>query len=185
MIGITALYILLQFVAQGILGGGLATATVSPLADAAGASLGGWARTLLLAGAAISMFGYLGGMTLAMPRVLYAFARDGFLPRVLARVDARHHVPRVAIGTQSALALALALTGTFEDLAILANIAALALYFGCAVAAWKLRGSAAYLTPWLACAVIIWLFTGVTRGEWLAFGGAIAVASLLYLLRRR
>ena len=41
MIGITALYIVLQLVAQGILGSALATATVSPLADAAGASLGG------------------------------------------------------------------------------------------------------------------------------------------------
>ena len=48
MVGITLLYIALQMVAQGILGSGLAQATVSPLADAAGASLGGWARSLLL-----------------------------------------------------------------------------------------------------------------------------------------
>ena len=40
MLGITALYIALQVVAQGILGDALAQATVSPLADAAGASLG-------------------------------------------------------------------------------------------------------------------------------------------------
>ena len=185
MIGITALYILLQLVAQGILGSGLATATVSPLADAAGASMGGWARAVLLAGAAISMFGYLGGMTLSMPRVLYAFARDGFLPSALARVDDVHHVPRLAIALQSIVTLALAISGTFEGLAILANIAALALYFGCAVAAWKLRGSATYVTPWLACAAIIWLFTGVTRSEWLAFGGAIVVASVIYGVRSR
>jgi len=44
MAGITVLYIALQVVAQGILGSGLAQATVSPLADAAGASLGRWAR---------------------------------------------------------------------------------------------------------------------------------------------
>jgi basic amino acid/polyamine antiporter, APA family len=184
MIGITALYILLQLVAQGILGSGLADATVSPLADAAGASLGGWARSLLLAGAAISMFGYLGGMTLSMPRVLYAFARDGFLPGALARVDNAHHVPRLAIAVQSAVTLALAISGTFERLAIFANIAALALYFGCAVAAWKLRGSATYITPWLACGVILWLFTGVTRNEWFAFGGCIAVATLIYFAAR-
>ncbi|MGH9173463.1 MAG: APC family permease, partial [Vicinamibacterales bacterium] len=84
MLGITTLYITLQVVAQGILGSGLAQATVSPLADVAGASLGAWARTLLLVGATVSMFGYLGGMTLSMPRMLYAFARDGFLPRRLA-----------------------------------------------------------------------------------------------------
>ena len=51
MVGITGLYITLQVVAQGILGEGLARSTVAPLADAAGASLGGGARSLLLAGA--------------------------------------------------------------------------------------------------------------------------------------
>ena len=90
MVGITVLYIALQMVAQGILGSGLAQATVSPLADAAGASLGGWARALLLGGAALSMFGYLGGMTLSIPRMVFALARDGFLPRALATVHPMH-----------------------------------------------------------------------------------------------
>ena len=185
MIGITALYIVLQLVAQGILGSALATATVSPLADAAGASLGGWARALLLAGAAISMFGYLGGMTLSMPRVLYAFARDGFLPSALAHVDPVHSAPRIAIAVQSVITVVLAITGSFERLAILANIAALALYFGCAVASWRLRARAANIIPWLACGVIIWLLTGVTLNEWLAFWTCVALGSLLYALTRR
>jgi amino acid transporter len=139
MVGITVLYVALQMVAQGILGGGLAQATVSPLADAAGASLGGWARSLLLAGATLSMFGYLGGMTLSMPRMLFALARDGFLPRALAAVHPLHRSPQPAIVAQSLLTLALAISGTFEKLAILANVSALALYFGCALAAWRLR----------------------------------------------
>ena len=186
MIGITALYLLLQLVAQGILGGALATATATPLADAAGASLGGWAQNVLLAGAAVSMFGYLGGMTLSMPRVVYAFARDGFLPAALARVDPVHAAPRAAIGVQSLITVVLAVTGSFERLAILANIAALALYFGCAVASWRLRATSpgapsanlTALIPWLACAVIVWLLTGVTRNEWLAFGACVALASV-------
>ena len=107
------------------LGSGLAHATVSPLAEAAGASLGGWARTLLLTGATVSMFGYLGGMTLSMPRMLFALARDGFLPRALATVHPVHRAPQTAIVVQSLLALALAVSGTFERLAILANVSAL------------------------------------------------------------
>ena len=151
MIGITVLYIALQVVAQGILGAGLAQATVAPLADAAGASLGGWARSLLLVGASISMFGYLGGMTLSMPRMVFALARDGFLPRALAARRIRCTAsPQAAIVVQSMLALALAITGTFEKLAILANVSALALYFGCALAAWKLGQSP--IVPLLACA---------------------------------
>ena len=186
MIGITALYIALQISAQGILGDALAQSTVSPLADAAGASFGGWARTVLLAGASVSMFGYIGGMTLSVPRMLYAFARDGFLPRAFAEVDATHHVPRLAIVAQSVLVVALAVSGTFERLAILANVSALALYFGCALAAWRL--SRHRIVPWLACAVIVWLLTGLTRSEWLGFAACITAASIVYAVtpvRRR
>ena len=196
MIGITALYITLQVVAQGILGDGLAQANVAPLADAAGASLGGWARSLLLAGASISMFGYLGGMTLSMPRMLFALARDGFLPRALAAVHPVHHSPQSAIVVQSLVALVLAISGTFERLAILANVSALALYLGCALAAWRLRQTGhgaegagfrvpfAGVVPWLAVAVIVWLLTGLTRAEWFGFGACLAIASLIYSTSR-
>jgi amino acid transporter len=179
MLGITALYIALQLVTQGILGNGLAAATASPLADAAGASLGGWARSMLLAGASISMFGYLGGMTLAMPRMVYALARDRFLPAALARIHPEHRSPQAAIVAQAILTLALALTGTFERLAILANVSALALYFGCAAAAWRLGQSP--IVPLLACGVIIWLLTGLTLSEWIGFGAALGAGSLVYL----
>jgi len=186
--GITLLYIALQLVAQGILGSGLAQATVSPLADVAGASLGGWARALLLAGATVSMFGYLGGMTLSMQRMLFALARDGFLPRALATVDPVHHSPQAAIVAQSLLALVLASSGTFEKLAIFANVSALALYFGCALASWRLRNpgehGAGSIVPWLACGVIAWVLTGLTRDEWLGFGACVVVASAVYVLTR-
>jgi APA family basic amino acid/polyamine antiporter len=197
MVAITLLYIALQIVAQGILGPGLAQATVSPLADAAGVSLGGWARSLLLVGAAISMFGYLGGMTLSMPRMVFALARDGFLPRALAAVHARYHSPHAAIVLQSALALALALSGTFENLAILANVSALGLYLGCALAAWRLRllngqgqGAAlgttrAGVLPAATCLVILWLLTGLTRNEWIAVSVCLALATAVYLAARR
>ena len=191
MLGITTLYVLLQVSAQGILGSELATATTAPLADAAGASMGAWARNVLLAGAAISMFGYLGGMTLSMPRILYAFARDGFLPRLLGMTHPQYRTPHTAIVTQSLAALTLAVSGTFEPLAILANVSALALYLGCALAAWRLRATAGEarggvmsIAPWLTCAVIAWLLTGLTRDEWLAFGACLIAASLVYLATR-
>jgi amino acid transporter len=196
MLAITALYIALQVVAQGILGDGLAQATASPLADAAGMSMGGWARAILLAGAAISTFGYLGGMTLSMPRALFALARDGFLPKALAAVHPQHRTPQTAIVVQSVLTLALAVSGTFEQLAILANVSALALYLGCALASWKLRrmnvaqGSGGFtfpgaaVVPWIACAVIVWLLTGVSSNEWLGFVICVGLASMVYMVTR-
>lgn len=193
MLGITALYISLQLSAQGILGGALA-ASSTPLADAAGTAFGGWARVLLLAGASISMFGHLGGMTLAVPRLVFALARDGYLPGVLGTVHPVHRTPQAAILLQTVLTLALAISGTFERLTILANAAALALYLGCAVAAWRLRTTAAAasglqlplarIAPFLAIPVILWLLTGLTQSEWIAFGGCLAGATIVYAIAR-
>nr|MDQ3071388.1 amino acid permease [Acidobacteriota bacterium] len=187
----------LQVVAQGILGSALPASTVSPLADAAGASMGGWARALLLAGAAISMFGHIGGMTLAMPRMIYAFARDGFLPRALGAVHPRTQAPVTATVLHVSIVFALAVSGSFEKLAILANVSAMALYLGCAAAAWQLRrmGVAAgasggfrvpfgAVIPWLAGLVIVWMLTSLTRGEWIAIAACIAGASAIYAATR-
>lgn len=195
MCGTTALYIALQVSAQGILGERLAQ-TSSPLSDAAGVAFGGWALTFMLSGAAISMFGYLGGMTLSVPRVLFALARDGYLPRALFAVHPRHRTPQAAILVQTVLTLALAISGTFERLAILANVSALALYLGCAVAAWRLRTIApsgggtglqlpfARAAPFLAVPVILWLLTGLTKTEWIGFTACVVAASVAYALAR-
>ena len=195
MLGITLLYVSLQVSAQGILGPALPGAA-TPLADAAGIAFGGWGRTLLLAGAAVSMFGYLGGMTLSVPRIVFAMAGDGYLPRALAAVHPAHHTPYVAIVVQTLAALVLAVTGTFERLAILANVAALALYFGCALASWRLRAAGVTgaadrtavplgaVAPFLAMPVILWLLTGLTQAEWIGFAAVVVMSSLAYMLTR-
>lgn len=203
MAGVTLLYVALQLVAQGVLGPALA-ASPAPLAAVAERALGAPGRTLLLAGAAVSMFGYVGGMTLAVPRALYAFARDGRLPRALAAVHPRHRTPHVAIGAQTALVWALAASGTFERLAVLANVSTLVLYAACCVAAWALwrrdvrdgtpRGDGAPArvpfhpaVPWVAVAVIAAILTSVTAREWAVVAGVLAPAAAGYALgvRRR
>jgi amino acid transporter len=196
MLGITVLYVVLHMVAQGTLGTALATSP-TPLADAAGALMGPWGRTLILVGAVVSMFGYVSGMTLAVPRALYAFARDGFLPRVVGSIHPRFRTPWVAIALQSAIACALAISGEFAKLAILANISTLLLYGACCVAAWQLRRRgvqaggtpfrvpAAGVVPWVACLVIAFMFTSVTRDEWLVVGGVLAASAVVFALVRR
>ena len=143
----------------------------------------------------MSMFGYVSGMTLAVPRALYAFARDGFLPRQVAAVHPRFHTLYVAILLQSALVCLLAITNGFETLAILANLATLILYGACCLAAWELRrrevatpsslrARAQGTIPWAACAVILFMLTSVTRREWAVAGAVLAVAALLFLATR-
>ncbi len=194
---ITLLYAGLQFVAQGVLGAALATSKTAPLADAAGVALGGWARQVLLVGAVISMLGHAGAMILATPRTLFAFARDGFFPSGLARVHPVHQSPYVAILVQCVIVLGLAVTSSFEQLAILANVSILLLYGTCCLATWELRrrdvraGGTPFRVPApglvvaLACLVIGWMLTGATRGEWTALAICLAIASAIFLLRRR
>jgi APA family basic amino acid/polyamine antiporter len=70
----TLLYLSVQAVALGILGPALASDTVAPLATAAGKFAGRTGSAVLLAGASISMFGWLTGSILAGPRALFAMA---------------------------------------------------------------------------------------------------------------
>ncbi len=143
----TILYVAIQVIAQGILGPSLATSK-APLADAM-AQIHPALRALMLVGTALSMFGWIGADILGSPRQLFAFARDGLLPHPLARLHSHSHAPHVAIVSYATLAIALALTGTFAELAVLSALAIAALYIvGCA-AAWMLarRGVAVAGTP--------------------------------------
>ncbi len=197
MLTITVLYLAVQLVAQGILGPALANATPAPLAEAAGVAFGPSGRALLLLGASISMFGYVSGMILAVPRALFAFARDGVLPSRLAAVHPRYATPYAAIVVQTFIVLLLALKNPFERLAIMSNLAVLVLYALCCAAAWRLRRQEVRtegvpfnmplgnVTPWLGIAVIVWMLTSIRLGEWAALLASLAIASVLYWLARR
>jgi amino acid transporter len=156
---VTLLYVAIQVVAQGILGPSLAQSSV-PLADAM-ARIGPALRLLMLAGAALSMLGWLSGDILSTPRMLFAFARDGWLPSLLGHLHGRTNAPHVSILCYAAIAIGLAITGTFAELAVLATLASAVLYIlGCG-AAWRLarRGVAEAGTPlnfrWLAAAMVV------------------------------
>jgi amino acid transporter len=196
MLTITLLYIAIQLVAQGVLGPALAISS-TPLADAAGAVFGPWGRILLLTAVVVSTFGYLSGMTLAIPRALFAFARDGYLPAAVGAVHARYRTPHVSIVVQSVIACTLAITSAFGPLAIIANVSALLVYFACSVAAWQLRRRdvrsggvpfrvpAAGIVPLLSCAMIIGLLSSITLPEWRVLAIVLGAASLLFVITRR
>lgn len=195
--GVTVLYLSVQLVAQGVLGAALAQSP-TPLADAAGAALGPWGRTLLLVGVVVSTFGYLTGMALAAPRTLYAFARDGYLPRALAAVHPTFRTPWVSVIVMLALCCLLAIQSDFGPLALISNVAALLAYFGCAAAAWELRrrgvqeeGTVPFampggaIFPVLSCAAIVFLLTSITASEWLVLAEVAAGAALIFVATRR
>ena len=192
MLSVTLLYVAIQVIAQGILGPALAQSTV-PLADAM-ARINPALRVLLLAGAALSMLGWLGSDILGTPRVLFAFARDGLMPRALGRVHPRSHAPHVAIACYATLAIVLALSGTFVELAVLSTLLVTVPYIAGCAAAWQLarRGVTRAGTPlnfrWLGAATIVGiasmlgLIALASRAEILGLVAALIVSAAIYRL---
>ena len=189
---VTALYVAVQWIALRTLPE-LGQST-TPLADAAGRFLGGWAGLLLTVGAVLSILGTNSNTVLAGPRYLFALARDGFGPSWLARVHPRYRTPAAAIVLQTAIALPLALTGSFVALAELSVVARLATYLGTAAAVPMLRrkhGPAPFTLPGgptiplIAGLLTLGLAASATRQNLVAAAIALGVGALLYALRRR
>src|ERR1700730_1491941 len=191
----TVIYIMIQLVAQGVLGSDLANYKDAPLAEAAAKFLGGIGRTILLAGATISAFGFVTSDILSSPRMIFAFGRDGALPAWFAHVHPRYRSPDVAIITYAVLAFALSVTGTFEQLAVLSNVAVLLMYLLCCTACWFLvqrdvradgqpfNFPGMKIVPALAIIAIIWILAHATLLEFAVNGAVLVIASALYFLR--
>jgi amino acid transporter len=93
------------------------------------------------------------------------------------------------------IATALSLSSTFEGLAVMANVAALLLYFLCCAGAWELMRRdiradgqpfsfpGARIFPIVGFVLIIWILTHATAREFIVTGGVLAVGSVLYAIR--
>jgi len=192
----TVIYILIQIVGQGTLGADLANHPGAPLAESAAKFLGNLGRTILLAGATISAFGFVTSDILSSPRLIFAFGRDGALPQFFAHVHPRYRSPDVAIITYAILAFALSISGTFEKLAVLSNVAVLLMYLLCCAACWFLvrrdvRADGAQpfnfpgmqIVPVLAIIAIVWILTSATIHQFLVTGIVLILASIMYFVR--
>ncbi|MEP6633000.1 MAG: APC family permease, partial [Luteimonas sp.] len=191
---VVLLYLGLQIVAQGVLGSALATSGV-PVADTAGAL---WApgRALLLVTACISMIGLLMGGLLGSSRLVFALGRDGYLPRAIGTVGARHRVPLLALTLHAGIAWALALFGTFDALAQISGGAHCLVYALVSMAAWRAqrrglreRGTPFVLAgggtiPLLALAAMLLIVATLSAKQWSAIGTALAVLVTIYAVLR-
>jgi APA family basic amino acid/polyamine antiporter len=192
----TSIYIAIQLVAQGTLGADLANYPGAPLAESASKFLGNIGRTILLAGATISAFGFVTSDILSSPRMVFAFGRDGALPEFFAHVHPRYRSPDVAIVTYATIAFALSVSGTFEQLAVLSNVAVLLMYLLCCAGCWVLIAKnfreagdqpltfpGMKIVPAIAIVAIIWILAHATLREFVVTGIVLVTASILYLIR--
>ena len=190
---VTLIYTAVQWVGLGTLPGVVDSKT--PLADAAAHFLGGWGGLLMTVGAVISILGTNSNTVLSGPRYLYALARDGFGPRFLATLHPSYRTPAAAILVQTAIALPLAFTGSFEKLATLSAVARLATYFGTALAVPVLRRKLPQMgavrlpggptIPIAAALLCVAFAASATLANLVAGAIALAVGLAIYAFRRR
>ena len=137
MLVVTLVYASIQWVAAGTFSG-LASAK-APLASAAAQFMGAIGGGLMTVGAVCSITGTMSGLMLAGPRVTYALAQNHQLPAWFGTVHPRFRTPYFSILFLGGVSLALALSGTFVQLAGLAAIARLLQYIATCLALVKLH----------------------------------------------
>jgi basic amino acid/polyamine antiporter, APA family len=86
-------------------------------ADVARLSIGAAGVVVVSAAIAVSTFGTLNGSMMTAPRIFFAAAEDGLIPRAIARVDPRNHAPTAAVVLMTVLGVIFVLIRTFTALA--------------------------------------------------------------------
>jgi amino acid transporter len=150
---------------------------------------------LIAAGALISVTGTLNVVVLTTPRLLYAMAEQGDLPRALAATHPRYHTPYVAILISAATILVFTLNATFLTALTISTISRLLTFAAACLALPVLRRRADVepatfvlpggpAIPAAAVALTAWLLSNSSRTEFVAVAGTAAAGWLLYLAAR-
>jgi basic amino acid/polyamine antiporter, APA family len=193
---VTALMTLAQAVAVGTLPGLAQSKTA--LADSAVALFGAGGALLITIAAVFAMTGNNFGQSLSGSRNLFALGEHGDLPRAFAWVHPRYRTPAAAVLLTSAVALALALTGTFVTLAIGSAISRLFVYAATCAATLILRqprfagrvnparftAPGGPLVPLCGCTLSIAIVSFATLPQIAVGATAFAIGAVIYALTR-
>jgi amino acid transporter len=184
---IAAIYALAQLGAMSALPD--LSQTKTPIASAAAELIGPIGALIVTVGALLSMAGTNSGTMLEGSRMLYALSLDRRMGPI-SYVHPTFRTPSVAIGVHAAVALAMALAGSFAQLALLSAVARLATYLATCCAVPRLRKlNEGFRTPGLFVPILGVLvsltFVFVLDQQRLIVASiAIAVGAVIYFLTR-
>jgi APA family basic amino acid/polyamine antiporter len=116
VLGVIALYVAVNVACVHALGAAGLAETSAPASSVMRLAFGERGAALIALGITVSTLGFLSQGMLTAPRVYFAMASDGLFFRSVAWIDPRTRAPVVAIALQGALALLIALSGTFEQI---------------------------------------------------------------------
>ena len=157
--------------------------------------------TLLIGAAIISIFGNLGTSPLVYPRMIFAGAKDGLLPKILSRVHPKFATPYIAIIIYEALSFVVSISGGFKQLAIISSASMLIIYLGVVLSIFKFRLTdksknqvpfkipGGLTIPAIALIVIIWFLSNLSKQEALGIGifagGLTVIYFVAYYIKKR
>ena len=194
---IAAITIFTQVVAYGTLPNVATTRT--PLADSAAMFMGAAGAAMITLGAVFSTSGNNMGQALSGSRNLFALAEQGDLPRWFGYVHPGYQTPVTAIVVTSAVALVLAVTGSFGTMAAASAISRLIVYVATCASQMRLRSRAfdgkvppaqfvlpgGPVIPTLAILVSLMILVFANKTQLIAGGVALAAGAVLYLIATR
>jgi APA family basic amino acid/polyamine antiporter len=114
--GVVVLYVSVNLVCVRALGATALAQTNVPASAVMRIVAGEQGARLIALGIAFSTIGFLSQSVLTAPRVYFAMAKDGLFFRSVAFLSPKTRVPVVAIVLQSVWAIAIALTGKYEQI---------------------------------------------------------------------
>ena len=116
VVGVILLYLTVNFVYVQALSPAVLAATATPASQVMRMAFGQLGASLVAGLIALSTVGFLSQAMLSYPRLYFAMAADGMLPRGFARLNARTRVPVFAIALQGAVTIVVLLLGTYEQI---------------------------------------------------------------------
>ena len=178
--GVLVLYAIVGTTALAAVGPEVLAGSDAPLAEVVEASPLDGARGLVGIGAGIAALGVLLNLMAGISRMLLAMARNGEMPAVLARIDARRSVPHVAESVLTAVVIVLVLTLDLRGAIGLSGVAVLTYYAVTNAAALTLTPTQRLWPNWIAIAGLIGCVVLIASLPWeaLAIGLGILVAGI-------
>jgi amino acid transporter len=192
MLVVVAIYALILLVCAGVVPN--LAASKRPLFDGAVAMFGHQAGVVVVCAAVGQMAGTLFTILFVGPRLLFALAEGGQLPRTLARVHPRFGTPGAAVLLHTGAAWVLAITSSFLGALTASTLTRLMLYAMTTASVIVLRGRGLseqerplLLPGGLPIAAVstllcLWLMTQSDRGAWVSSLWCLAVGAAVYLV---
>jgi APA family basic amino acid/polyamine antiporter len=116
IVGVILLYLAVNVVYVGGLGAAGLAETTTPASTVMRKALGHWGAMFCAVAISISTLGFLSQGMLTAPRVYFAMADDGLFFKSVAWIHPKTRVPVVAVALQGALAVIIAVSGTYESI---------------------------------------------------------------------